>query len=108
MAVAMTNSAGIHRRRADRRRFVNRVALVALCTVLLPIAAAAQPVPDTGQVAVGAEFGIFLPTDDRLATGLVAGGLFEVYAAPRLGIRGSVTSIRSGYDREDDDDERQI
>jgi hypothetical protein len=108
MTAAMTNSATIHPRRGDRPRFVNRVVLAAACAVLLPLAAAAQPVPDTGQVAIGAEFGIFLPTDDRLATGLVGGGLIEVYAAPRLGIRGSVTAIRAGYDREDDDDERQI
>jgi len=87
---------------------MERVVIAALGALLFPLAAAAQPVPDTGQVAIGAEFGVFLPADEQLKTGLVAGGLIEVYAAPRLGIRGSVTSIRNGYDREDDDDERQI
>jgi hypothetical protein len=34
--------------------------------------------------------------------------LIEFYVSPRVGIRGTVTAIRNGYDREDDDDERQL
>jgi opacity protein-like surface antigen len=80
-----------------------------LAFLFLPIAAAeAQPVPDTGQVAAGAEIGVFIPTDGQLSPGLVGGGLVEFYATPRVGIRGTVTAIRSGYDRRDDDDERQL
>ena len=75
---------------------------------LLPAASAAQRVPDSGQVAAGAEFGLFLPADEQLTAGLVGGGLLEVYASPRVGIRGSVMAIRNGYDRRDDDDEREI
>lgn len=81
-------------------------ALVAL--FLLPASAGAQPVPAAGQVAAGVEFGVFPPTDSQLSAGLVGGGLLEVYATPRLGVRGTVTAIRSGYDRFDNDDERQL
>lgn len=81
-------------------------ALIALC--LLPAATAAQPVPDAGQVAAGAELGVFPPADARLSTGIVGGGLLEVYATPRLSVRGSVMATRSGYDRVDDDSERQL
>ena len=64
--------------------------------------------PSAGQVAAGAEVGVFLPTDSQLSSGIVGGGLFEFYATPRVGIRGSVMAIRNGYDRVDDDDERQM
>lgn len=80
----------------------------ALAYVLLPTAAAAQPVPDAGQVAAGGEIGVFIPTDEQLEPGIVGGGLIEFYITPRLGIRGSVTAIRTSYDRVDDDDERQL
>ena len=75
---------------------------------LFPSISAAQPVPDTGQVAAGAEFGVFIPADEQLDFGLTGGGLIEFYASPRVGIRGAVTAIRNGYDREDDDSERQL
>jgi opacity protein-like surface antigen len=76
---------------------------------LLPVAtAAAQPVPNAGQVAVGGEVGVFIPADEQLSSGVVGGGLLEFYVTPRVGIRGTVTAIRSGYDRRDDDDERQL
>ena len=81
-------------------------ALIAL--FLLPVAAAAQPVPDAGQVAAGAELGVFVPADSRLSTGIVGGGLLEVYATPRVGVRATVMATRSGYDRADDDSERQL
>ena len=73
-----------------------------------PVIAAAQPVPNTGQVAAGAEVGLFFPADEQLATGITGGGLLEFYVSPRVGIRGTVTAIRNGYDRQDDDDERQL
>jgi opacity protein-like surface antigen len=84
------------------------LALGALCIVLLPTVGQSQPVPDAGQVAAGGEFGLFIPADEQLDPGLIGGGLLEFYATPRVGIRGTVMAIRNGYDREDDDDERQI
>ena len=79
-----------------------------MCLSFLPSLAAAQPVPNAGQVAIGGEFGVFIPADEQLDPGIVGGGLLEFYATPRIGIRGSVMAIRSGYDRDDDDDERQL
>lgn len=87
---------------------VRRLVLCALCLTLLPAAVAAQPVPDEGQVAVGGEIGVFIPSDDFIEPGLTGGGLIEFYVSPRVGIRGTVMAIRNGYDREDDDDERQL
>ncbi len=85
-----------------------RLLLSALGALLIPTLAAAQPVPDAGQVAAGAEIGVFLPSDDQLDNGIVGGGLIEYYVTPRVGIRGSVMAIRSDYERGGDDEERQI
>lgn len=89
--------------------FVHRLCFSALAALLLvPVAASAQPVPTAGQVAAGAELGVFPHADPRLSPGIVGGGLLEVYATPRIGVRGTVTAIRNGYDRLDGDDERQL
>ena len=87
---------------------LQRSAVVACLVLMGPLLAAAQPVPNTGQAALGGEIGLFVPADDQLDSGLVGGGLLEFYVSPRVGIRGSVMAIRSGYDRRDDDDERQV
>ena len=87
---------------------VQRFSFVVFFLTLVSATALAQPVPNAGQVAAGGEFGIFLPADDQLDPGLVAGGLIEFYATPRVGIRGTVTAIRNGYNNRDDDDERQL
>ena len=84
------------------------VCLTALFALSLLCPNAAAQVPAAGQVAAGAELGVFLPADSLLSSGIVGGGLFEVYASPRVGVRGTVMAIRSGYDRIDDDDERQM
>ena len=89
--------------------FVKHVCSTAFFALFLfPEISAAQRVPDAGQVAIGAEFGVFFPADEQLSVGVVGGGLLEIYATPRVGIRGSVMAIRNGYDRHDDDDERQL
>lgn len=87
-------------------KYLSGAALLAL--LLWPSAAGAQPVPDAGQVAIGGELSVYFPADERLSPGVLGGGLFEIYATPRIGIRTSVTAQRSGYDRRDDDDERQL
>ena len=88
--------------------FLRHLIITSALALACPLVAAAQPVPNTGQVAAGAEVGLFFPADENLDAGIVAGGLVEFYVSPRLGIRGTVTAIRSGYDRNDDDDERQL
>ena len=80
--------------------------LLTLLSILIPISASAQP--HTGQVAAGADIGMFLSTDEQLAPGLIADAFAEFYVTPRLGIRPIVTAIRTEYDRDDDDDERQL
>ena len=63
----------------------------------------------TGQVAIGGDIGVFLPADEQFDPAIiVGGGLVEVYAAPRVGIRGSVFATAPEYKRGDDEDERQI
>jgi opacity protein-like surface antigen len=74
----------------------------------LPAPALGQPVPDRGQVALGAEVGIFLPSDDQLDSSITGGGLMEVYLTPRVGVRGSVKAMRPEYDRGTDEQERQV
>jgi opacity protein-like surface antigen len=88
--------------------FFSRCFVVIACFALFPVPASSQPVPDGGQVAAGADIGMFIPTDEQLEPGITGGGLIEFYASPRVGIRGTVTAIRNGYDREDDDSERQL
>ena len=88
--------------------FLNRCVVALSCLALFPAITAAQPVPDAGQVAAGAEIGMFIPADEQLDLGIIGGGLIEFYVSPRVGIRGTVTAIRNGYDREDDDSERQL
>jgi len=89
--------------------FVHRLCFSALVALLLlPATSSAQSVPAAGQIAAGAELGVFPPTDSRLSPGVVGGGLLEVYATPRIGVRGTVSATRSGYARFDNDDERQL
>jgi opacity protein-like surface antigen len=76
--------------------------------VLIVTAAAASAQPNAGQVAAGGEIGVFIPADEQLSPGFTGGGLLEFYATRRIGIRGTVMTIRNGYDRRDDDDERQV
>lgn len=92
----------------DTSAFVQRLLVVVFSLLLVPAAALAQPVPNAGQVAAGGEFGVFLPADDQLDPGLIGGGLIEFYATPRVGIRGTVTAIRNGYNNLEDVDERQL
>ncbi len=83
-------------------RLFGAVALLSL----FPTWALAQP--HTGQVAAGGDIGVYIPTDEQLSTGWIGDGFLEFYATPRLGFRPIVTAIRTGYDRFDDDDERQL
>jgi hypothetical protein len=85
---------------------VRTIVGVGLLSLVAVAVASAQP--RTGQVAAGADIGLFVPADEQLQSGLMADGFVEFYATPRLGIRPIITAIRSGYDRFDDDTERQL
>jgi hypothetical protein len=80
--------------------------LALLVLSFVPTVALAQP--RTGQVAAGADIGAFIPKEAQLDPGWIADGFIEFYVTPRVGIRPILTFIRTGYDRPDDDDERQL
>ena len=61
-----------------------------------------------GRLRPVTEIGMFVPADEQLDLGIIGGGLIEFYLSPRVGIRGTVTAIRNGYDREDNDSEGQL
>jgi opacity protein-like surface antigen len=82
--------------------------LSGLIALAIPGTSSAQPVPNGGQVAVGGDIGVFLPSDDQTDGSFIAAGLVDYYFTPRLGIRGSVATTRPGYTRGTDEQERQI
>ena len=92
----------------DNSAIFRRLPLVLIALTVGAATAFAQPVPDEGQVAAGAELGIFFPTDERLDNGIMGGGLIEFYATPRVGIRGSVMAMRNTHLANDDIEERQL
>lgn len=51
---------------------------------------------------------MFLPADDLLSGSFTGGGLVEVYVTPRLGLRASVSAIRAEYERDANQQERQV
>lgn len=82
--------------------------LLASWMTAMPATAAAQPVPDTGQVAAGLDVGMFLPTDEQFDSSITGGGFFEVYLTPRLGVRVGVMAMRPEYIRGNGEQERQL
>ncbi len=82
--------------------------LAGLLSLAIPSSSAAQPVPNTGQMAVGGDVGVFLPADDQLDGSFIVAGFFEYYFTPRLSIRGSVSETRPSYSRGSDEEERQL
>jgi opacity protein-like surface antigen len=84
------------------------VCLLGAALLATPATAAAQPVPDSGQVAAGVDLGLFLPPDDRLDSAFIGGGFFEFYLTPRVGVRTSVMSLRPEYQGRLDEQERQV
>jgi hypothetical protein len=69
--------------------------------------ALAQQVPDESMVAIGGDIGLFVPTEE-FEPALTVGGLVDVYATPRIGIRGSVYWTNPQFDRGTDDSVQQV
>jgi hypothetical protein len=82
-------------------------AVLALVALTASPAFAQGRVPDAGMMAVGGEVGFFIP-DDEFDTAPVIGGLFEYYATPRLGLRGSVMFTDPEFERGTDDSLRHV
>lgn len=83
--------------------------VVCLCAVLAVGAARveAQPVPDRGMVAVGAEFGAFVPDEEFDGSWLVSGAV-EYYFTPRASLRTSLSYTNPEFERGTDDELRQV
>lgn len=73
--------------------------------LLLPLTAAAQP--REGQFAVGADLGLFFPTDEQFDGAATFGGFVEIYPGARLGVRPSLFVTSPEYERGTDEHERQ-
>ena len=79
--------------------------MIAALTLFLPLTAAAQP--RDGQVAVGADLGLFFPTDEQFDGALTLGGFVDVYPAARISVRPSLFVTSPAYDRGNGEEERQ-
>lgn len=88
--------------------FLRSVSLLILVTATLCTTAAAQVVPDAGQVAVGAELGVFMPRDSQFDNALIGGGLVEIFLTDRTSVRGSVVATAPHYTRGTEETERQV
>jgi opacity protein-like surface antigen len=93
------------------RNFITIPTTVLSALLMVALAAPgadAQTVPESGQVAAGAELGLFAPTDGQFDGALIGGGLVEVYLTDRVSVRGSVLATAPAYVRGTEEDERQI
>ncbi|MGE3274853.1 MAG: outer membrane beta-barrel protein [Vicinamibacterales bacterium] len=84
---------------------------ISLCAAVVLAAAApsaAQSVPEQGHVALGADIGLFAPTDDQFDNGLLADGFIEYYFTDRLSLRGGLAATSPAFVRGTDDSLRQF
>lgn len=85
-----------------------RFVLGTLLATGAPAAAAAQPVPQAGQVAAGVDLGLFLPADAQFESSITGGGFFEFFLTSRAGLRAGAMAMRPAYVRGSGEQERQI
>jgi hypothetical protein len=88
-------------------------ALVAVLVFALPLPAAAQRrsharPPDAGSIAVGGDFGGFIPSEGALSTGVALEGHAEFYFTRRLSVRFDVDWTDPPFDRDGGDSLRQV
>jgi outer membrane protein with beta-barrel domain len=82
------------------------ILILAAVLLLTPSLAAAQP--RRGQIALGGDVGWFVPSDEQFDAAPIFGGFLEGYAAPRLGIRGSLFVTAPEFERGNGEEERQM
>ena len=85
---------------------LSRITVVAALMLFDPLTAAAQP--REGQVALGADVGLFLPADEQFDGGLFGGAYVELYPAARVGIRPSIFVTNPEFERGTDEHARQM
>lgn len=88
-------------------------ALVALLVIALPLPAAAQrrsPArqPAKGSIAVGGDFGAFIPSEGALGSGVALEGHADFYVTPRISVRFDVNWTDPPFDRDGGDSLRQV
>jgi hypothetical protein len=83
--------------------------VVFVLALMLPAPAQAQRrMPATGAGAVGGDFGVFLPQEDALESGLVLDGFYEYYFEPRTSLRLMVGYMNPEIDNGEDDSLRYV
>ena len=79
-----------------------RLSVLALSFAVTPMAVSAQtPQADAG--AVGVDFGVFVPKDDRLDSGLNLEGFYEYYLTSRVSVRMGVGWAHPKFSFDDED-----
>lgn len=77
---------------------VFKLPIIAAAIALLPSVAEAQRTPTTDSAAIGADVGVFRPSDDDLDSGLSLDGFYEFYMSPRVSVRLGLGWTNPGYD----------
>src|SRR5690349_20782385 len=85
---------------------LHRLLTLAALMLFLPLTAAAQP--RDGQVALGADLGLYFPSDDQFDGALTAGAFVEVYPTARVSVRPSLFVASPAYERGTDEHDRQM
>ena len=77
---------------------VFKLPIIAAAMALLPAAAEAQRTPRTDSAAIGADVGVFRPSEDALDSGLALDGFYEYYTSPRVSLRLGLGWTNPGYE----------
>lgn len=93
--------------------FRRATTLVALLVFAVPVSALAQRrtqtrQPDKGSIAVGGDFGAFIPSEGALAAGVALEGHADYYVTPRISVRFDAAWTDPPFDRDGGDSLRQI
>jgi opacity protein-like surface antigen len=88
-------------------------AIAVLLAITLPQPAAAQAhaharQPDTGSLAIGGDFGAFIPSEGALSSGVALEGHVDFYVTPRVSVRFDVDWTDPPFDRDGGDSLRQV
>jgi hypothetical protein len=85
-----------------------KLPIIAGAMALLPAVAEAQRTPRTGSAAIGADVGVFRPSEDALDSGLALDGLYEYYMSPRVSLRLGLGWTNPAYDGSNDEHLRYV
>jgi hypothetical protein len=86
------------------KAFLEHFILTALIAALPALASAQGRVPATDSGALGIDFGVFLPREDRLANGPTLEGFYEYYFTPRGSLRVGLGWMQPDFDDNEGDE----